>query len=402
MKPIYPLRNPIREYAWGSTTAIADLLGLPPAESPQAELWLGAHPSAPSEIQDSEGAWHPLNQWVAEHRAEVLGAEVAEHWSHLPFLLKVLAAAKPLSIQAHPDAEQAQRGFAAEEAAGVPRDDAERNYPDGRHKPELIYALTPFSVLRGFRDPADIQARFEAAGLGDQPCVAELDSGPPETALRGFLRSYLEAPAADAALWVETALTEIGRRGAADDSEAWLPRLADEYGLDRGVLGPLYLHVFCLEPGEALYTGAGVLHAYLEGLGIELMASSDNVLRGGLTVKYVDPTELAKVVRYEATAPARTPGTSGGDGSASGEVRFETPAAEFCLSMLRPDGAELQVDGGVQILLCTAGGGEIRVGGESTRFTRGDSFLVPHVTGGYALSGDATVFRASVGTVDSA
>lgn len=390
MKKLYPLRNPIREYAWGSATAIAELLGWPASGTPQAELWLGAHPSAPSELEDG-GAWQPLHLWTAEHREELLGSDVAARWPHLPFLLKVLAAAKPLSIQAHPDADQARRGYAAEEASGVPRDARWRNYPDDRHKPELIYALTPFTVLRGFREPADIRRRFEAVGLGDAQCLRSLDGGA-ETRLRAFLLGLLEASAEEAESWVRTALSEIDRRGARDESEAWLPRLADEYGLDRGVLGPLFLHVFRLEPGEALYTGAGVLHAYLEGLGIEVMASSDNVLRGGLTVKHIDPEELARVVRYVPQAPRRTEGVM-----RPGELRFDTPADEFRLSVLRPGDHTIEVAGGVQILLCTEGEAAIRVGAETTPIRRGDSFLVPHRTGPFRLSGDATVFRAAVG-----
>ena len=397
MKTLYTLRNPTREYAWGSKTAIADLLGRPASTRPQAELWLGAHPLAPSEVEE-RGVWRPLHRWVREHREELLGPAVSSRWPHLPFLLKVLAADKPLSIQAHPGVHQARRGFAAEEAAGVPRDARERNYPDDRHKPELIYALTPFTVLRGFRETGDIRRRFEAVGLSEVPCLGALTGG--AEGLRAFLLGLLEAPEEAAESWVRIALAEVERRGARDESEAWLPRLAEEYGLDRGVLGPLFLHVFRLDPGQALYTGAGVLHAYLEGLGIEVMASSDNVLRGGLTVKHVDPAELSNVVHCEPQTPRRTEGIR-----RPGELRFETPANEFQLSVLRPrevsadplsDGV-LKVAGGVQILLCTQGQGTIRIGDETTAFRRGDSFLVPHRTGPFELSGDGTVFRAAVG-----
>lgn len=406
MKKIYPLRNPIREYAWGSRTAIPELLGRPPSDAPQAELWLGAHPSAPSQLEDAPGVWRPLDRWISDpgraghgaldSREAVLGPKVAARWRNLPFLLKVLAAARPLSIQAHPDAEQARRGFAEEEAAGVPRDAPERNYPDDRHKPELIYALTPFTVLRGFREPTEAKRRFERVGLGKLPFVATLDARAAEEGLQTLLRSLLAAPADEAERWVETALGEIDQRGADDETESWLPRLAEEYGPDRGVLGPLFLHVFRLEPGEALFTGAGVLHAYLGGLGVEVMAGSDNVLRGGLTAKHVDPAELARVVRYEVQPPARTEGVTvvSGVGSA---VRFDTPADDFRLALLRPEGGAVDVAGGVQILLCTEGSGEILVGGDVLAFQRGDSFFVPHATGPYRLRGEAAVFRASVG-----
>ncbi|MDA8018461.1 MAG: mannose-6-phosphate isomerase, class I [Thermoanaerobaculia bacterium] len=392
MRKLYPLRNPIREYAWGSRTAIAELLGGPVGGAPQAEMWLGAHPSAPSEVRDETNAWRPLDLWIAERRQEVLGPRVADRWHHLPFLLKVLAAAKPLSIQAHPDADQARRGYVAEEAAGIPRDSGERNYPDNRHKPELIYALTHFTVLRGFRSPADIRARFAAVGLEDVPCLEGLGSKSPEASLETFFHRFLVASEAEASGWVRRALATIERRGAEDETEAWLPRLAEEHGFDRGVLGPSFLHLDQLAPGEALYTGAGVLHAYLDGLGIEVMASSDNVLRGGLTVKHVDPSELAKVVHYECGAPERTEGTLRG-----AELRFETPADEFRLSRIELKGDDAQVEGGVQVLLCTTGEGEIRFGGEVERFRRGDSFLIPHGVGAYGLTGKATLFRAAVG-----
>lgn len=390
MKNLYPLRNPIREYAWGSKTAISELLGRPASDVPQAELWLGAHPSAPSELDDG-GVWQPLDRWAAEHREELLGPQVAGRWPHLPFLLKILAADKPLSIQAHPDAQQAESGFAAEEAAGVPRDARERNYPDNRHKPELIFALTPFSVLRGFREPGDVRRRFEAVGLASASCLAPLDEGA-ESSLRAFLLKWLDASADEAGQWVQTALATLEGRGPRDESEAWLPRLAEEYGFDRGVLGPLFLHVFTLDPGEALYTGAGVLHAYLGGLGIEVMASSDNVLRGGLTVKHVDPEELGKVVRCVPQTAERTEGVTH-----PGELRFDTPADEFRLSVLRPGGGVVDAAGGVQILLCTEGEGAIHVGDETTPIRRGESLLVPHRTGPFRLSGQATVFRATVG-----
>lgn len=391
---LHRLRNPVRSYSWGSRRAIAALQGRPPSEAPEAELWLGAHPSAPSEI-DVGGAWRPLDRAIADDPAGFLGPDPARRRGELPFLLKVLAAERPLSLQAHPDAEHAERGFAAEEERGVPRDARERNYPDPRHKPELIYALTPFTVLRGFRPPSEILERFTAAGLGDlAPLDALRRTGDEEAALHAFLRDYLALGEED----VRGALhrLEAGRPEEAGPSaeREWIGRLAEDYPGDRGVMAPLFLHLFRLEPGEAIYTGAGILHAYLEGVGVEVMAASDNVLRGALTAKHVDPDELLSVVRY-APQPPR-PAASRRDGK---ERIFRTPATEFRLSEIRLGEEESwQIDGVLQILLAVEGDGKAAVKGrDPLPLARGDSYYVRPGGEPLSLRGPLRLFRATLG-----
>ncbi len=278
--------NAPRDYAWGSARAIADLLGTVPSGRPEAELWLGAHPGSPARIV--EGAPEAdLAEWAASHRPE----------GRLPFLLKVLAAAAPLSLQAHPTLAQAAEGFAREQAQGIPIDAAHRNYKDPFHKPELLVAVSdPFRALAGFRPVSE--ARAELAAMDDPrlaPLVERLrsdaDLGAAFTWLIGRERGVDGAVAA---------ITERAQRVADDPTASEGMRtaaiLARHYPGDPGIAISLLMHTVLLTPGEALYLPAGNLHAYVDGLGIELMAASDNVLRGGLTPKHVDVPELMSVL----------------------------------------------------------------------------------------------------------
>ncbi|MEO1369939.1 MAG: mannose-6-phosphate isomerase, class I, partial [Acidobacteriota bacterium] len=248
--PVLKLDNLIQSYAWGSHTAIAALLGEPPSPEPQAELWMGAHPKAPSRVE-LDGETVSLDEAIARDPQGMLGDAVARAYGpRLPFLLKVLAAGRPLSIQAHPDLEQAAAGFAREEAAGLGRDARERNYRDRNHKPEILYALTPFTALRGFLPIDEVRRRLDVAGLG--PFVP----GPADTlgareVLAFFL--HLEGDALAAAH-----RTVLARRHRLDGPSAeWIGRLEAHYPGDRGVLAPLFLRLVTLEPGEALFTGPG-------------------------------------------------------------------------------------------------------------------------------------------------
>ncbi|MEM6797600.1 MAG: mannose-6-phosphate isomerase, class I, partial [Acidobacteriota bacterium] len=291
MPRVLKLRNSIQAYAWGSRTAIAELLGTPVPAEPQAELWMGAHPKAASEVW-VDGAWRALDRMIEECGASILGSRVCAAFSgRLPFLFKILAAAEPLSIQAHPNKARAAAGFERENAAGLGLADPLRNYRDAHHKPEILYALTPFTALRGFLPAAEIDERLRASGLG-----AHLP-GAREAGLSGFFSAFLNLEGGAVALAIEQALARSGRLGA--ESARWIERLAASYPGDRGALAPVFMRRVDLNPGEAVFTPPGVLHAYLEGVGVELMASSDNVLRGGLTRKHVEPDELMRIARFE-------------------------------------------------------------------------------------------------------
>ncbi|MFF9844685.1 mannose-6-phosphate isomerase, class I [Streptomyces sp. NPDC020422] len=378
------LANTVRPYAWGSTTAIPELLGVAPTGEPQAELWMGAHPGAPS--RTGRG---PLNEVIDADPVRELGPAAVEKFGpRLPFLFKILAAGAPLSLQVHPDLAQAREGFAAEEAAGIRLDAPERNYKDANHKPELICALTPFHGLCGFRDPVEAADTIAALGVDSlKPYVDLLHAHPVEAALREVLTALLTADRAEMAHTVAEAAAAAARLGGAHAPYA---QIAHHYPNDPGVIAAMLLNPVTLQPGEALFLGAGVPHAYLDGLGVEIMANSDNVLRCGLTPKHVDVTELLRVVRFEPMDP----GILRPEASPSGEEVYDTPIDEFRLSrFVRAEGAaptDLTVDT-PQILLAAAG--RPSVGG--TPLAQGESVFVPagETT---ELSGTGTLFRATV------
>ena len=378
------LQNTVRPYAWGSTTAIPRLLGVEPTGEPQAEMWMGAHPGAPSRT-----ARGPLTEIIDEAPEKELGAAaVAKFGPRLPFLLKILAAGAPLSLQVHPNLEQAREGYEDEERREIPVGAPHRNYKDANHKPELICALTEFDGLCGFRAPdeaADLLAGLDVDSL--KPYVDLLHAHPEEAALREVLTALLSADRDEMAHTVTEAAAACTRLGGAYTPYA---DIAHHYPGDPGVIAAMLLNYVQLQPGEALFLGAGVPHAYLNGLGVEIMANSDNVLRCGLTPKHVDVPELLRIVRFEASDP----GVLRPEAAPDGEEVYATPIDEFRLSRyVLPDGAashDLTLTT-PQILLCTAG--SVRAGEHV--LAPGESVFVP--AGEQAgVSGAGTVFRATV------
>jgi mannose-6-phosphate isomerase len=394
---IHRLENPVQHYAWGSHTSIPELLGRPsPAAEPWAELWMGAHAVATSRVRSREGS-EPLDAFIARDPEAVLGRVVAQRFAGaLPFLFKVLAAAAPLSIQAHPSLAQARDGFARENRAGIALDAPGRCYRDANHKPELICALTPFFALNRFREPREIAERF--AALGDPALrerVTALRDRPDRDGVAAFFTALwtLAEPARRAV--VTSALAWARGRAAGDAAARWVETLAAAHPGDIGVVAPLLLNVVELAPGEAMYLPAGELHSYLEGTAIEIMANSDNVLRGGLTPKHVDVAELLRTLSFRTGPIERLRPRA----RAVGERRYETPAEEFALSVLEVRSGTPYVaarERNVEILLCTSGRGRI-TGGEIHPVARGDCFLVPAAAPGYSVEGDLTLYRASTG-----
>jgi mannose-6-phosphate isomerase len=389
------LENTIQPYAWGSRTALAALRGEPPSAGPEAELWMGAHPLAPSRARRG-GALRSLAELVAAAPEAELGRRaLAAHGPQLPFLLKVLAAEQPLSLQAHPDPVQAQEGFAREDAAGVPRDAPGRNYRDPHPKPELLCALSPFDALCGFRPAAEALALVHALGVPGLDAVRERLAGGGAEGLREAFTWLASLPVAARAPLVE-AVAGAARavRGPFADALAWTVRLAALYPGDPGVVIALLLRHVRLAPGEALYLPAGNMHAYLRGLGVEIMAPSDNVLRGGLTPKHVDVPELLRVLRFgEEPIPVVHPVAE-----ASGEQVYRTPARHFELSRIALARSRFAAEvTGPEILLCTEGQATATPqGGEGVTLATGASAFVPAATGTYALQGSGVVFRAAV------
>ncbi|MFE4454924.1 mannose-6-phosphate isomerase, class I [Streptomyces sp. NPDC056796] len=402
------LSNTVRPYAWGSTTAIPELLGTTPTGEPQAEMWMGAHPGAPSRLTRpaAPGAAHTetdeagsgtgsrtgelsLTEVIAADPERELGsAAVHAFGPRLPFLLKLLAAGAPLSLQVHPDLAQAQRGYADEERRGVPVDAPHRTYKDANHKPELICALTPFDGLCGFRRPAEAADLMAALGVDSlKPYVDLLRARPEEGALREVLTAILGADPQEMEHTVAEAAEAAERLGGAHAPYA---QIARHYPGDAGVIAAMLLNHVQLQPGEAMFLGAGVPHAYLGGLGVEIMANSDNVLRCGLTPKHIDVPELLRIVRFEAGEPA----ILRPEASPGGEELYETPVDEFRLSryVLPPGGAPVDLTAGTpQILLCTAGApraGEIALAPGESVFVPADETV--------QVTGTGTVFRATV------
>lgn len=399
MRKIGLLKNTIQEYAWGSRTAIPELLDQPvPAEKPQAELWMGAHPKAPSQVL-SDGIWRSLPEVIQESPAETLGQEVAARFSNkLPFLFKVLAAARPLSIQAHPNKEQAEQGFARENELGVPLDAPQRNYRDDNHKPEIICALTPFCALNGFRkleEALRLLEKIRVPGLAE--IVSFLRSHPNRDGLKKFFNHLMTTDRGKQRKIVEQAVNSAEQQTNEEPVWTWMIKLNEEYPGDMGVLSPLFLNLVRLKPQQAMYLPAGELHGYLEGVGIELMANSDNVLRGGLTPKHIDVQELLTVLNF-------TDGDLnilGPENLAFGEAIYSTEAEEFVLSVMRLNkGAPFSSprNRSVEIMICTEG--EVSVtdlsAGDITRLTRGISIIVPAAVEQYRIEGEATLYKATV------
>ena len=281
------LATTIRPYDWGSVTALPELFGTEPTGKPQAELWMGAHPGAPSTVGDV-----PLGDLIARDPAATLGERTAARFGpELPYLLKVLAIERPLSLQVHPTSEQAAAGYAGENARGIPLDDFARTYKDASHKPEMVCALTPFHGLCGFRAPASAAGLLDRLGVpGLRPWIDTLTSGEPAPAMRTVFAEMLGEAARPLRDLIERALL-----GSAEPDLAAYGDIARAYPGDPGITAALLLNHVELEPGQALYLGAGVPHAYLGGIGVEIMANSDNVLRCGLTPKHVDVPELLRI-----------------------------------------------------------------------------------------------------------
>ena len=393
---VLPLDNPVLNYAWGSRDAIAALLGRPnDSGQPEAELWIGSHPKAPSLVQGGSGP-RTLADLIRSAPDAMLGPAVAREFAgELPFLLKVIAAAEPLSIQCHPDAEQARAGFEREERLGIPRDAFARNYRDPHHKPELVVALARFVGLLGFRTKDEILRLVVPLGLADLEAPlatfsrSEGDEGP------RALFSHLLSLDREARTRVAGAAAAAAARRTDDPAYTWTVRLAEKYPDDVGVLGPLFLNLVELGPEEGLYLPAGELHAYLEGTAVEVMANSDNVLRGGLTPKHVDVAELLAVASFRSGRPEQLRPQP----RSATESVYRTPAREFELGFVRvsPGAAHASPPGrGVELLLGLDGDAVLTAEGRPFSVGKGRSVFVPAAIGSYRIEGTGRICRVGV------
>jgi len=382
--------NPVMTYAWGSRDAIAALQGRPASGVAEAELWMGAHPQAPSQLVVGD-AWHGLDAVIAADPVGVLGQRCLDEFgARLPFLLKVLAAEHPLSLQVHPDDEQARRGFAAEDAAGIDRLAPERSYRDPFGKPELLVALTDFDVLQGFRPAPEAAAALSALRVdGLDPLIEELQGGTPTGEV--FLQ-LIEWPAADRDRIVADVSAACGAL-AADGVFAWIARLAASYPRDPGVVGVLLLNHLTLRPLQGLYVRPGQIHAYLHGTGIEVLGGSDNVIRGGLTPKHVSAAELRAILSVDAAAPGLVAAVA----SPSGGQTWSTPQPEFEVRRHEIGVMERLVPGGPAVLLCLDG--RLEIGDRNGTVTLGPGESAFAFAGAdVAVAGSGVLVRATPGT----
>ncbi|MDT8823871.1 mannose-6-phosphate isomerase, class I [Vibrio vulnificus] len=303
----FKLDNPVKNYEWGSRTAIQSLFGIDnPNGEPQAEIWMGAHPNGCSTVSiDGESVL--LSKLIQSNQEGILSKATAEQFGELPYLFKVLAAGQALSIQVHPSKEEAEVGFAREEAQGIDRSAAQRNYRDPNHKPELVYALTPYQAMNGFCAFDDILARFtHMVGAVHMPTVQALlevfKDNKTSYGLEAFFTGLLSLQGDDKLQSLAALLEYVKlhqKQDLEDDLCSLVLELAQSYPSDIGLFAPFMLNVLTLKPGQAMYLDARTPHAYLKGAGLEIMANSDNVLRAGLTPKHIDVDELAKCTLFE-------------------------------------------------------------------------------------------------------
>ncbi|HEV7623410.1 MAG TPA: mannose-6-phosphate isomerase, class I [Amnibacterium sp.] len=437
------ITNTPRDYAWGSRTAIAELLGRRPSGGPEAELWLGAHPAWPSVVTDATPAFagRALDAVIAEDPARFLGPGRTT----LPFLLKVLAADQPLSLQVHPNPAQAQAGFARENEAGLAVDAPERNYRDASAKPELLLALSPsFEALAGFQHVSTLRLLIEeliVVASGDdrdalRAFADRLATGDP--ALAGSTGSAHDVAALDPPASPTTTPAHTGGGNPLHETVAWLLHAGDDVAAlvgaviraaaaspagssfqrefatvgrlaalhpgDPGVVLSLLLNRISLSRGQALFLRAGSIHAYLEGLGIELMASSDNVLRGGLTSKHVDVDELLDVVVFESTPPPIVQPDSpvegvdvfrtDGDDFVLAQIALGDAAAVHGYRLAGPDSATFALTGPAIVLVVSGG---LRIDGATDRvnLARGDAALITPDEGALTFSGSGVAYLAT-------
>lgn len=383
------MNNGVQNYAWGSTDALTNLYGIAnPDGKPMAELWMGAHPKSSSYVSDSAGQEIALRSQISANLDQQLGKKVAARFGELPFLFKVLCADQPLSIQVHPSKRAAELGFAKENAAGIPIDAAERNYKDANHKPELVYALTPFQAMNGFRELSDIVSLLQPVS-GANPHIAEFLTHPDVDHLRTLFASLLslEGEAKSLALGVlKSALNH--QKGQPWDT---IRSISEFYPDDSGLFSPLLLNVITLQPGEGMFLYAETPHAYLNGVALEVMANSDNVLRAGLTPKYIDIAELLDNLKFNAKPADQLLTTPVEKGA---ELSFPIPVEDFAFSIhsLSPEPRTLAQESAA-IVFCIEGQTVLEKGEETQVLKPGESCYLSADESPVQVSGNGRIAR---------
>lgn len=381
------MQNALKNYPWGSRRSLTQLFDIANRDNqPQAELWMGAHPDGCSHICVNN-EMIPLNQWIAQHPKAALGENT--RYEQLPFLFKVLAAQTALSVQVHPNKEQAEIGFKRENALGIARDASQRNYKDNNHKPELIYALTDFQAMNGFRPVAEIISDFKRLALQNL-LLADFQQKDQHNTLKALFLHIMTLNSTDKDSALET-LINYARQNSDQTRFAVIVALSEQYPNDIGLFSPLFLNIITLRPGEAMFLPAGTLHAYLHGTALEVMASSDNVLRAGLTSKHIDVDELVDKTLFIPTdeqklLAAATPDLSG--------VTYQVPVADFRLSIYEAIKAVTIHMHSAEIIFAIDHGAQLtHQNGQTLQLHRGQSAFIPAASQQYNLSCSGRVAR---------
>jgi mannose-6-phosphate isomerase len=383
------LINSVQNYAWGSKTALTDLYGIANDNHlPMAELWMGAHPKSSSKIEDVSGQVRSLRDVIDADKTALLGEKVARRFGELPFLFKVLCADQPLSIQVHPNKKASELGFAKENAADIPLDAAERNYKDPNHKPELVFALTPFLAMNAFREFSEIVSLLQPVA-GAHKAIAHFLENPDAAGLSQLFASLLNMQDGDKS----HALAVLKAALNSQQGEPWetIRLIAEFYPEDSGLFSPLLLNVVKLNPGEAMFLFAETPHAYLQGVALEVMANSDNVLRAGLTPKYIDIPELVANVKFVAKPAAEllTQPTQHG-----AELDFPIPVEDFAFSLHHlSEEATTIAQESAAIVFCVEGKAVLRKGDQQLTLAPGESAFLSASDSPVAISGQGRVAR---------
>ena len=383
---MWKLINPIQHYDWGSKTALTDLYGISnPQHQPMAELWMGAHPAASSGVI-IDGRQQSLQALITSDSCGMLGPQISARFGRLPYLFKVLCAESALSIQVHPDKRSAELGFARENQAGIPQGSPQRNYKDDNHKPELLYALTPFLAMNGFRELSEITELFSPL-TAVHPQIAAFVRQPDRASLQQLFTRLLRLQGEEKRQALQQ-LDECCQRQQGPARDA-VQTLRQHYPDDAGRFMPLLLNVVTLAPGEAMFLHARTPHAYLSGCGLEIMANSDNVLRAGLTAKHMDIDELVASVNFNSrpvcsllTPPELLPG----------EQAFPVPVSDFCFSVAELTASPRPVRWqGPRIFFCLQGEACCSSAGQTLSLAPGGSLYIPASEHDVLLSGQGKI-----------
>lgn len=387
----FPMKNVIQNYAWGSKTSLNQLFGISnPESAPQAEMWMGAHPNGCS-LVTSQGISVKLSEFIANNPQHYLGEHTANTFGELPYLFKILAAEQALSIQVHPSKAQAESGYAKEQQLGVPLTASHRNYKDPNHKPELVYALTQYQAMNGFRPIEEIIENFTQLAIPELSWLLEAFTEEPNShGLASFFSGILSLQGEQK----EMALTMLMVKAnlSIEPVYALITELEKQYPNDVGLFAPLMLNVITLQPGEAMYLDAQTPHAYLHGTGLEIMANSDNVLRAGLTPKHIDVEELVSCTQFVSKPTHSLKLAPSVD---AGIESFAVPVDDFKFAILHDSDSRHLTATSAEILLPLDKPMTLtHSNGETCQIAIGDSVFVAANSGNYTLSCQGRVARA--------